>query len=169
MLEVGENLYGMRIVKTYHGLGYEETPHFNGFEGVVVWSTWDTGDWQVLQCWMENGEYRTKEIGVLEYDGLNSDKTGEEIANLIKEQIKQIYTVINREEHKVTNEQVRQALLDSETVAPRNEPAIQNISKKGFNALVKWTTKYVNEHISLDIHPSIAIDETIAMVIQTRD
>lgn len=175
MVKVGETLYDMRVVKTYHGQDYEERPLFNGFEGIVVWSTWDTGDWQVLQCRMEDGKYQKEEIGYIEYDGLNSDKTGEEIANLIKEQVKQFCAKRNKtEEYKVTVEQVRQALLTSNTVAPRNVSSPQHIPKKSFDELVKWTTDYVNEQIAKvqiqsKVQPSIAIDETIAQIIQIRD
>lgn len=36
MQQIGESLYGLRIVKSYHVQDYEERPLFSGFVGIVV-------------------------------------------------------------------------------------------------------------------------------------
>lgn len=88
MVKVGDDLYGMRIVKDYDGQLNEERPLFSGFEGVVVWNTWDTSEWQILLTWCEDGEHCSEEMGLIDYHKIDDAKSGEEIANIIKEEIK---------------------------------------------------------------------------------
>lgn len=179
MAKIGDLLYGMRIVKTYNGQFYEERPLFNGFEGIVVCNTWDTGDWQVLRTWRENGEYRTKEIGYIDDDSkiMNPDCRGEEIAKFIKEEVCKICNQ-NLQIVYTIKEQVRNELLSAGIIGTRDVPAIHHISKKLLNKIIEWLTQYINQQIDKAIQPikeqynnilPIAIDETMANIIQRHD
>lgn len=180
MAKIGDLLYGMRIVKTYNGQLYEERPLFNGFEGIVVWNTWDTGEWQVLRTWTEKGEYRTEEIGYIDDDSkiMEPDCKGEEIAEFIKEKVSKICNKNPQIAYKIKEQQVSNELLSAGIIGTRDVPAIHHISKKLFNKIVEWLTQYINQQIDKAMQPikdqyssilPIAIDETMANIIQRHD
>lgn len=180
MAKIGDLLYGMRIVKTYNGQLYEERPLFNGFEGIVVWNTWDTGEWQVLRTWREKGEYRTEEIGYIDDDSkiMEPDCKGEEIAEFIKEKVSKICNKNPQIAYKIKEQQVSDELLSAGIIGTRDVPAIHHISKKLFNKIVEWLTQYINQQIDKAMQPikdqynsilPIAIDETMANIIQRHD
>ena len=90
MANVGDIMYGMRVVKAYSGMMHEEQPPFNGFEGIIIWKTWDKDEWKVIQTRNEDGKYSTKEIGLLDDDKLLKLPNGEQVVNVIKEKIEEI-------------------------------------------------------------------------------
>lgn len=164
MVKIGDLLYDMRIVKNYNGQIYEERPLFNGFEGIVVWNTWDTGEWEVLRTWREKGEYQTEEIGYID-DGkvIGTVCKGEDVAKFIKEEINKICN------NKVNEQKVGIELSRVGIIGTRDLP---------FNKIVGGLTQYINEQIDIALQRTkdqlnnfipIAIDETIASIIQIHD
>lgn len=87
MAKVGETLHGFRVVETYDGNIMTKGPLFSGFEGIIVWNTWDTGEWQVLEGKKKDGEYTTREIGLIDDEEIQGNWTGEQIAEFIKNAI----------------------------------------------------------------------------------
>lgn len=176
MVKIGDLLYDMRIVKTYSGQCYEKGLQFNGFEGFVVWITWDTGEWEILRAWREKGEYKTEEIGYIDDSKvIGTDCKGEDVAKFIKSEVNKICSKNN---YIINEKQVKNELLHAGIIGTKDVPAIHNISKRLFDKVVKWLTEYINKQIDVAIQPireqynnfiPIAIDETIANIIQMHD
>lgn len=174
MVKIGDVLHGMRIVKSYNGHDYEEPPLFNGFEGYVVWITWDTSDWQVLKTWTENGEFRTKEIGIIDDNLISLDWNDKQVADFIKAEVCKI--IKNDMYYEVSVQEVKEQLVNWKIIAPRNEVAIQHVTKKVFNNFVSKITEYINKQINISNSIAvekmlgiIAIDDIIAKIIQNHE
>lgn len=175
MVKIGDMLHGMRIVKSYNGHNCEERPLFSGFEGYVVWDTWDTGDLQVLKTWTENGEFLTEEIGIIDDSLISDDWNDEQVADFIKtEACKMLRDDICQE---ISVKEVKDELIKWNIIAPRNEVAIQHVSKKTFNAFAEKLAEYVNKNINITanimeeqlIQGKIAVDEVVAQMIQNHE
>lgn len=88
-MKTGDMIYGMRVVKTYDESSHTEETKFNGFEGIVVYDTWTTGEWIiVLGRKDKKGIYHTRRIGIIE--NISNNCTGKEVAEYIKDQINRI-------------------------------------------------------------------------------
>ena len=174
MAQIGDLIYGLRVVKDYNGRSYEEETKFSGFEGFVVWNTWDTGAIQVLYTWKQNGKIMSKEIGYIDDRQFKDKWTGKQLAEFIKLEVSKM-NVVTRDEHGITSEEVKEWLLGSGIIGTSNVATRQHVSRKTFNALVEEIKRYVNEQINIAVqslntlHLPIAVDETIASIIQLRE
>lgn len=174
MITVGDMLFDMRIVRTYNGKEYEPKPLFSGFEGLVIWNTWDTSDWMVLKTWFENGKYITKELGIIDNNKILPDWNGEDIANFIKNEALKILIFSSIPVPKITAEHVKEQLLTTRIIGPKNKNPKQSISKKNFQKLIEMLTNYINDEIlsaiisTQQLNYPIAVDEIIAQYIKIR-
>lgn len=134
-----------------------------------------------MRTWIEKGEFQIEEIGYIDDSSVTDDNyDGKTVANFIVQEVRKIGSQNSKGNVKGVNvQQVRNNLLRTNLIFPRDMPAIHHVSKNFFNKLVEWITLFVNQQIKRAVHemeiqysnflPPIAIDETIANVIRIRD
>ena len=90
MFQVGESLYGMRIVHTNDG-NVKETSLFDDFEGIIFCHTWDAGEWQILlQCKDEQGEWTRQVLGVVDDRRYPACWSGRQMASYFKAKARKV-------------------------------------------------------------------------------
>ena len=154
MKRVGEMIYNMRIVKTYRARGIEDKP-FNWFVGIIVWCTWDTGDWQVIRTWLEDGKYMTKELGIIDDSHIPDCYNSRQLASFIK---KNVIHLMKVDECLVSSSEIQKCLMEAGVIE----------STKTSKIITRYINKKVKKLMYENLDSMLAVDDIIATIIENR-